>query len=69
MRNFLILGASGGIGSVVAKHFLDAGHGVTGTYNHTEPVEALIGNANFTGLKINITDQSELANFAPPPKI
>jgi NAD(P)-dependent dehydrogenase (short-subunit alcohol dehydrogenase family) len=36
MANYLIVGASSGIGKSLASHLADLGHQVFGTYNKTE---------------------------------
>lgn len=68
MKNILLLGASGGIGSEVANHLLNQGYAVTGTYNSGSISSSLINHSSFTSAKIDLTEESDLSTFTPPDK-
>ena len=40
MKNYLIIGGSGGIGMALAKQLSQSGNNIIATYNKNEPVQA-----------------------------
>ena len=54
--NVLITGASGGIGSAIARRFLDAGHNVTGIDREA----AAIAHERYTHFQLDIRDEAAL---------
>lgn len=61
MKNYLIIGASSGIGKSLAQLLLDSGNNVIGTYNETSP-------ENITGLEyhfLNVQDENWDLSFIP----
>ena len=56
MKTILIVGASGGIGSIVAKHFLDQGWEVYGTNYANEFPDYLTGHEHFKGSDLDVCD-------------
>lgn len=64
MKSVLVVGASGGIGSVVAHHFLQQGCRVFGTNFQNEFPEFLSVDSNFTGINLNITKPDLVDAFA-----
>ena len=59
--NILVIGASSGIGSALAKQLISAGHRVYGTYNKTD--QSIVGFDAFQSL--NVLDQTLDLGFAP----
>lgn len=64
MKNILVIGASGGIGRVVAAHFLSEGYRVIGTNYGNEFSEELSGDPNFRGYKLDLASQEDIDDFA-----
>ena len=62
MQNYLIIGASSGIGQALAKQLAEAGNQVFATYYKNKPVEA-ISNISYTPL--NILDNAAAFDFLP----
>ena len=54
--NALITGASGGIGSAIARRFLDGGHNVTGIDREA----AAIAHERYTHFQLDIRDEAAL---------
>jgi len=62
MANFLIIGASSGIGSALAKQLIAEGHQVYGTFNKTTTV----GSGGFAKLQpLNVLDENPDFSFLP----
>ena len=62
MANYLIIGASSGIGRQLAIHLAEAGHTVTGTW-HRHPIEDL--NSRITGVAYDATASGADFSFIP----
>jgi len=62
MKNYLIIGASSGIGLQLANDLSAEGHHVVGTYNTTDPSSQ---NNNLTYHKLNVLDKDLDLSFAP----
>lgn len=62
MANYLIIGASGGIGKQLANQLADAGHQVYATY-YSNSMENKSGNINYQYL--NVLDENIVLNFLP----
>lgn len=61
MGNFLVVGASSGIGKAIANQLINEGHTVLGTYN-THPFD---GAPNFSAHHLNVLDDNNDFNFLP----
>ena len=62
MKNYLIIGGSGGIGMALAKQLAQSGNNVIATYNKNEPV--LVG-SNIRFHQLNILDDTITLDFLP----
>lgn len=60
MNKILIVGASGGIGRVVAKHFLDQGYAVVGTNFKNNFQQYLLDNSNFAGKRLDLNSAEQI---------
>lgn len=63
-KRILIIGASGGIGSVVAEYFLGKGWDVIGSNFEDKLKDSLLGNGRFTALNFNVVDGEQLEDLA-----
>ena len=61
MGNFLVVGASSGIGNAIANQLRNEGHTVLGTYN-THPFD---GAPNFSAHRLNVLDDNNDFSFLP----
>lgn len=61
MGNFLVVGASSGIGNAIANQLRNEGHTVLGTYN-THPFD---GAPNFSAHHLNVLDDNNDFSFLP----
>jgi NAD(P)-dependent dehydrogenase (short-subunit alcohol dehydrogenase family) len=61
MGNFLVVGASSGIGKAIANQLISEGHTVLGTYN-THPFD---GATNFSAHHLNVLDDNNDFSFLP----
>ena len=61
MGNFLVVGASSGIGKAIANQLINEGHTVLGTYN-THPFD---GAPNFSAHHLNVLDDNNDFSFLP----
>ena len=61
MGNFLVVGASSGIGKAIANQLISEGHAVLGTYN-THPFD---GAPNFSAHHLNVLDDNNDFSFLP----
>lgn len=62
MANYLIIGASSGIGKALAMHLANAGHQIFGTYNKTEVLTDL---PNIQYHHLNVLDENLTLDFLP----
>ena len=62
MKNYLIIGGSGGIGMALAKQLAQSGNNVIATYNKNEPVHA---DSNIRFHQLNILDDTITLDFLP----
>ena len=62
MKNYLIIGGSGGIGMALAKQLAQSGNNVIATYNKNEPV--LVG-SNIRFHQLNVLDEIVNVDFLP----
>jgi NAD(P)-dependent dehydrogenase (short-subunit alcohol dehydrogenase family) len=62
MKNYVIIGASTGIGLATAQQLAAAGHQVFGTYNKNKPTEAV---QNLQYFPLNVTDSDADMSWAP----
>jgi NAD(P)-dependent dehydrogenase (short-subunit alcohol dehydrogenase family) len=61
MGNFLVVGASSGIGKAIANQLINEGHTVLGTYN-THPFD---GGPNFSAHHLNVLEDNNDFSFLP----
>lgn len=62
MQNYLIIGASGGIGKELAMQLAESGNQVTATYNENEPT---FENPNIQFHHLNVLDENFSLDFLP----
>jgi NAD(P)-dependent dehydrogenase (short-subunit alcohol dehydrogenase family) len=62
MKNYLIIGGSGGIGMALAKQLAQSGNNVIATYNKNEPVQ---GDSNIRFHQLNVLDDTITLDFLP----
>ncbi len=62
MKNYLIIGGSGGIGMALAKQLAQSGNNVIATYNKNEPVQ---GDSNIRFHQLNVLDEIVNVDFLP----
>ena len=62
MKNYLIIGGSGGIGMALSKQLAQSGNNVIATYNKNEPVHA---DLNIRFHQLNILDDTITLDFLP----
>jgi NAD(P)-dependent dehydrogenase (short-subunit alcohol dehydrogenase family) len=62
MKNYLIIGGSGGIGMALAKQLAQSGNNVIATYNKNEPVQV---GSNIRFHQLNILDDTITLDFLP----
>lgn len=62
MKNYLIIGGSGGIGMALAKQLVQSGNNVIATYNKNEPVQV---GSNIRFHQLNILDDTITLDFLP----
>jgi NAD(P)-dependent dehydrogenase (short-subunit alcohol dehydrogenase family) len=62
MKNYLIIGGSGGIGMALAKQLAQSGNNVIATYNKNEPVQ---GDSNIRFHQLNVLDDNINLDFLP----
>ena len=62
MKNYLIIGGSGGIGMALAKQLAQSGNNVIATYNKNEPVHA---DSNIRFHQLNVLDEIVDVDFLP----
>ncbi len=60
MNAILVVGASGGIGRIVASHFLSKGYAVFGTNYQTDFPAHLLDDENFKGLPLDLKEASQV---------
>ncbi|HET7003040.1 MAG TPA: SDR family NAD(P)-dependent oxidoreductase [Puia sp.] len=63
MKNIIITGANGNLGTVVTKKFLDSGYRVLATVIHEDAVKDLASHPNLHVNIVNLTNESETASF------
>ena len=62
MKNYLIIGGSGGIGMALAKQLAQSGNNVIATYNKNEPVQV---DSNIRFHQLNVLDDTITLDFLP----
>jgi NAD(P)-dependent dehydrogenase (short-subunit alcohol dehydrogenase family) len=62
MKNYLIIGGSGGIGMALAKQLAQSGNNVIATYNKNEPVQE---DSNIRFHQLNVLDDIVNVDFLP----
>jgi NAD(P)-dependent dehydrogenase (short-subunit alcohol dehydrogenase family) len=62
MKNYLIIGGSGGIGMALAKQLAQSGNNVIATYNKNEPVQE---GSNIRFHQLNVLDEIVNVDFLP----
>lgn len=62
MKNYLIIGGSGGIGMALAKQLAQSGNNVIATYNKNEPVQV---GSNIRFHQLNVLDDTITLDFLP----
>ena len=62
MKNYLIIGGSGGIGMALAKQLAQSGNNVIATYNKNEPVQE---GSNIRFHQLNVLDDTITLDFLP----
>ncbi len=63
MKKIVIIGASGGIGREVTKHFLDLDWEIIGTCHQNKIEEEILQHKNFTGMTFDITNDDDHARL------
>jgi len=62
MKNYLIIGASGGIGNELARKLAEAGNHVSGTFNKNEPTDEI---PNISFHHLNVLEDTIALDFLP----
>lgn len=63
-KRILILGASGGIGRVAARYFIDNGWEVLGSYLGVKIDDALLKDQKFKEIELDVTDEKALGDLS-----